>query len=153
MKKSKLLLSTFDAQLIELILYPKYNHTKVSYKLKIYEESLYQNVTKTISFEDVLAIEFHINYFDALTDIEVRGFYEIFEREEKEAILERNFLSRKNQILFHGDYNYDPKEPNDLLNNRESIECILKELDEYHLLEQQTTGGIYLFLAKKWVVE
>lgn len=153
MEKSKLLLPTFDAQLIELKICPKCTHTKVSYKLEMYEEALRQKIIRILCFEDVAAIEFHINYFDAPIGTEVCGFYELFQKEQKAAMLERNFLSRKNRFLFHGNYQYDPKEPNDLLNNREDIECIFRELDDYHLLEQQTTGGIYLLLAKRWIID
>lgn len=152
-KKSQLLLPTFDAQLTELKIIPKCHNTKVSYKLKMYDEALQQKITKTMCFKDVVAISFHMNYFDNLIGAEVSGFYEIFQREKKEEMLERNFISRKNNYLFHGDYDYDPAERNDLLNNRESIESILREIELYHLYEQQTTGGTYLLLAKQWSIE
>lgn len=153
MEKSKLLLLTFDAQLIELKIIPKCCHTKISYKLKIYDEALHQRVIRTMHFEDVAAIKFCINYFDNPMGAEMRGFYEIFQREKKEDILEKNFILRKNSVLFHNDYNYEPNDPYDLLNNRENIEHILKKIDDYHLLQQQTIGGDYFLLAKKWILE
>ena len=153
MEKSKLLLSTFDAHLTKLKIVPKCRHTKVSYKLKLYDEALQKTVGKTMRFEDVVSIEFRMNYFDNPIGAEVCGFYEIFSKKEKEKMLERNFASRKDSCLFHGDYNYDPKDPHDLLNNRDGIEHILKKLDRYRLFQQQTLGGTYLLLAKRWSVD
>lgn len=152
MKKSQLLLSTFDAQLTELKIIPKCNNTKISYKLKMYEEDSQQRVTKTIRFEDVAAIEFQMNYFENVIGAEVCGLYEIFQPERKQSLLERNYISRKDNYLFHGDYHYDSDDPHDLLNYRESIEDVLRELDDYHLYDQQTTGGSYLILAKRWSI-
>lgn len=119
----------------------------------MYDEALHQSVIKTMHFEDVAAIKFCINYFDNPMEAEMRGFYEIFQRGEKEDILEKNFILRKNSVLFHNDYNYEPNDPYDLLNNRENIEHILKKIDDYHLLQQQTIGGDYFLLAKRWILE
>lgn len=152
MKKSQLLLSTYDAQLTELKIIPKRNNTIISYKLKMYDEDSPRRVTKIMRFEDVAAIEFQMNYFDNYIGAEVWGFYEIFNREKKKNLLEKNFISRRDNFLFHGDYNYEPDEPHDLLNNRENIEDVLREIDEYHLYEQETTGGTYFLLAKRWSI-
>ena len=54
--------------------------------------------------------------------------------------------------LFHGDYNYDPNGPHDILNRRENMEHILRELDEYHLYDQQTIVDSYLIPAKRWSI-
>ena len=152
MKVSQLLLPTFDAQLTELKITPKRDNTIISYKLKMYDEDLQRRVTKTMRFEDVIAIEFQMNYFENLIGAEVCGFYEIFHPERKQSLLERNFISRKENHLFHGDYNYDPDDPHDILNYRENIESILRELDDYHLYDQQTIVGSYLILAKRWSI-
>ena len=153
MEKSKLLLPTFDAQLSELKVNPKCIGTKVSYKLKMYDQEAQQNVTKVMCFEDVAAIEFRMNYFDNPIGAEVCGFYEIFSPKEKEELLERNFIFRRDGFLFHGDYDYDENNEHDILNYRESVEEIYKVISEYRLFQQQTTGGIYLLLAKGWSVK
>ena len=75
MKRSQLLLPTFDAQLTELKIIPKCNNTIISYKLKMYDEDLPRRVTKIMRFEDVVAIEFQMNYFENLIGAEVCGFY------------------------------------------------------------------------------
>ncbi|NLJ88792.1 MAG: hypothetical protein GX327_08505 [Epulopiscium sp.] len=62
------------------------------------------------NFENVAAIEFHMNFFDNPVGAEAWGFYEIFDRAEKEKMLERNFNGRKDGFLFNGDYNYDLKD-------------------------------------------
>lgn len=152
MKKSQLLLSTFDAQLTELKIVPKCGRTTISYKLKLYDEDLQKKVTKIMGFTDVIAAGFQMNYFENLIGAEVCGFYEIFPPEKKQDLLERNFLSRKDNFLFHGDYDYDPDDPHDMLNYRENMEDVLRELDDYHLYEQQTVGGSYFILAKGWSI-
>ncbi|MBQ8518955.1 MAG: hypothetical protein IJ455_05040 [Agathobacter sp.] len=152
MEKSKQLMRTDDACLSELKVKPKCMHTKVSYKLTMYDEELQQKVNKVMTFEDVVAIEFRMNYFDNPIGAECCGFYEIFVQEEKEAMLERNFDFRRESFLFHEDYDYDPEEEADILNYRESIDEIRENIGEYRLFEQQTTGGVYLILAKEWSV-
>ena len=152
MERSQLLLPTYDAQLTELKITPKRGNATISYKLKMYDEDLQQRVTKTIRFEGVAAIEFQMNYFENLIGAEVCGFYEIFQSERKQGLLERNFMARKDNFLFHGNYDYDPNEPHDLLNYRENIERVLRELDSYHFYEQQTIVGSYLILAKRWSI-
>ena len=149
-EKSKLLLSTYDARLTDLKISPKCCNTKMSYKLKMYDETLQKKITKMMYFENVVAIEFSMNYFDNPIGTECCGFYEILEMQEKEDLLERNFISRRNGFILHGDYVYDEQEPNDILNYRESIDDIRKELSQYRLFQQQTTGGIYYILAKMW---
>ena len=49
--------------------------------------------------------------------------------------------------LYHGDYDYDAAEENDMLNWREPVEELYKNMDKYHLYQQQTQGGIYYILA------
>ncbi|MBO5371824.1 MAG: hypothetical protein J6A75_03785 [Lachnospiraceae bacterium] len=151
--KSKLVLITHDAQLTKLKIIPKCYKTKVSYKLKIYDEKRKKQVKKIFTFKKAAAIEFHMNYFDNPIGAECCGFYEIFDIEEKKAMLERNFHNRKENFLFHGDYDYDAKDEHDLLNYRKDMEEILEKLDEYHLFQQQTTGGVYSILAKDLVIE
>ena len=153
MKKSQLALSTYDARLTEMKITPKCLNTKVSYKLKLYDETLERTVNRKMCFEGVAAIAFFMNYFEDPIGAEVCGFYEIFERDVKEKLLEDNFIARRERFLFHGDYNYEPDEPHDLLNYRESMEEVMEEIDQYHLYEQQTTGGVYLILAKGWRME
>lgn len=152
MQKSKLLLPTYDARLTKLKITPKCFQTKVSYKLKIYDNLLKKNVVKNICFKEVIAIEFAMNYFDNPIGTEVCGFYEIYDKSEKQAILERNYISRKKGFLFHNNYNYDADDEHDMLNYRKTFEEIKKNLDLYHLYQQQTTGGIYLLLAKEWFI-
>lgn len=152
MEKSRLLMNTDDARLSELKVKPKCKQTKVTYKLTIYDEELQQKVNRVMVFEGVVAVEFRMNYFDNPIGAECCGFYEIFEQEEKEAMLDRNFDFRRESFLLHGDYNYDPKEEADILNYRESIDEIKENIGNYRLFQQQTTGGVYLILAKEWSV-
>lgn len=153
MEKSKLLLGTYDAKLTKLRVNPKCKRTEVSYKLKMYDEKLQKLIKRKMMFEDVAAIEFRMNYFDNPMGAEVFGFYEIFAREEKEALLERNFVFRKEGFLYHENYEYEEEDSHDMLNYKSEYEKVRKNLDKYHLFQQQTTGGIYLILAKKWSVK
>lgn len=149
---SKQLMVTHDARLTKLKITPKCQKTKLSYHLKIYDRKKERNVTRKFCFSGVAAISFSLNYFDNPVGAEVCGFYEIFDREAKEELLEQNFAARKQGFLQHGDYAYDPLEQSDLLNERTMFERTLAKLDSYRLFEQQTTGGIYRILAKKWEV-
>lgn len=145
-------MSTYDAHLSQLKVMPKYVRTKVTYKLAMYDE-LEQKVDKKMIFEDVASIEFRMNYFDEPIGAECCGFYERFDKAEKEAMLERNFDFRRDAFLLHGDYNYDSEDEADLLNYRDSIDEIKEKIKDYRLFEQQTTGGVYLILAKEWRME
>ena len=145
-------MSTYDARLSQLKVMSKCVKTRVSYKLTMYDE-LEQKVDKKMIFGDVVAIEFRMNYFDEPIGAECCGFYERLDKTEKEAMLERNFDFRRDAFLLHGDYNYDSEDEADLLNYRVSIDEIKEKLEEYRLFEQQTTGGVYLILAKEWRME
>ena len=68
----------------------------------------------------------------------------------KIQLIEKIFENRRQGYLLHGDYDYDSTDDNDSLNNRESIEDILKQLDCYHLYQQQVYSGIFLVLAKSY---
>ena len=59
-------------------------------------------------------------------------------------------VNRKDGYLFHGDYDYDPGEPADMLNFRPPMEAVLGELEQYRLFQQQTQGGIYHILCKRY---
>ena len=104
MEKSKLLLNTNDARLSKLKVKPKNQRGKVQYKLKTYDPESGQERKIKMIFRDVAAIEFKMNFFDNPKGAEVKGFYEVFDREEKEKMLKRNFEGRKEDFLYHGDY-------------------------------------------------
>lgn len=149
---TKQLMVTHDAQLTKLKIVPRCTKTKLSYHLKMYDHQKERTVSRKFCFSRVAAISFSLNYFDNPIGAEVCGFYEIFDREAKEELLEQNFLARREGFLLPGNYGYDPTDPSDLLNERTVLERVYDELDSYRLFQQQTTGGIYLILAKKWKV-
>lgn len=147
--KSKLILRTFDGTMEELKLTPCNKNTKVGFQIKYYNEM--DIWTKaSIIFEGVISVDFGINYFSNCMGSDLGGFYEIFENDYKIQLIEKIFENRRQGYLLHGDYDYDSTDDNDSLNNRESIEDILKQLDCYHLYQQQVYSGIFLVLAKSY---
>jgi len=103
----------------------------------------------SIIFTGVIAVDFQINYFDNSSHGDLFGFYEIFDDDAKKEMIEKVFSNRLNGYLYNGDYNYCPYNDNDLLNYREPINKILKEINKYRLYQQNTVGGIYYVLALK----
>ncbi len=150
-EKSKLLLKTFDGSLVKLEVKPKYLNSSVKFDIKYYDYDGDGSLIKAkIIFNQVIAVNFEVNYFDNCIGSELFGFYEIFCADKKKEMIEKIFNSRMDGYRYHGDYNYDPNEDNDILNNREAINTILLDLGKYHLYQQQTQGGIYYILATRY---
>ena len=148
---SKLLIKTFDGSLANLKLKPKCMNSTVEFDIRYYDYDGDNSLVKAkVIFREVASIDFEINLFDNYVGAELCGFYEIFQTEKKKEIIEKIFTNRLDGFLYHGNYNYDANEENDMLNWREPIDELYKNLDEYHLYQQQTQGGIYYILAKSF---
>lgn len=149
--KSKLILKTYDGSLLNLKITPKYLDSKVEFRIKYYDETDSLVKAKMI-FNKVAFVDFEINLFDNYIGAELFGFYEIFDEGKKKELIEKLFKNRLDGFLYHGDYDYDSDDENDILNYREPIEEFCHNLDEYHLYQQQTQGGIYYILAKNFEI-
>lgn len=149
MEKSKLLIKTFDGTMKKCAIKPKCTKSKVEFIIKYYDEE--DKLKKgLLVFEQVIAVDIEVNYFDNPIGAELSGFYEIFDINAKEGMIEKLFKNRREGYLYHGDYNYEPYEENDMLNYREPIIEIVKEIDDYRLFQQQTQGGLIYILAKEY---
>ncbi len=152
-QKSKLLIKTFDGSLLKLSLNPKYMDSTVQFDIKYYD---YDNagdiVEAKVLFKEVVSIDIEINLFANCIGAELFGFYEIFDVEKKKEMVEKVFLTRLDGYLYHGEYNYDPNEENDMLNWRKPIEELYERIDKYHLYQQQTEGGIYYILSSGYSI-
>lgn len=150
---SKLLIKTFDGSLADLKLTPECAGSTVEFDIRYYDyegdESLVQ---AKVIFREAASIDFEINLFDNVIGAELWGFYEIFQTEKKKEIVEKLFRNRLDGVLYHGDYDYDADDEHDMLNWREPIDELYKNLDTYHLYQQQTQGGIYYILAKSFEI-
>lgn len=145
---SQLLLKTFDGSLTKLKLKPKCKDSKIEFAIKYYDYDGDGSLVKAkVLFHEVVAVDFEINLFDNYIGAELFGFYEIFPAERKKELVEKIFKNRLDGYLYHGDYDYDAAEENDMLNWREPLEELYKNMDKYHLYQQQTQGGIYYILA------
>ena len=145
---SKLLIKTFDGSLSSVKLKPKCVNSTVEFAIKYYDYDGDGALVKAkVLFREVIAIDFEINLFNNYVGAELSGFYEIFAEEKKKDMVEKIFCNRRDGFLYHGDYDYDPAEENDLLNWREPVDEIYKNMEKYHLYQQQTLGGIYYILA------
>lgn len=153
-EQSILLLNTYDGTLNHAQIRPKCKKSTVTFKLTYYDDTKQGTVTKAeLIFKKVIALSFSINYFDTPIGAELCGFYEIIDEKKKRELLEQNFQQRREGFLCHGNYTYDPEDPDDMLNYRESLEKTEKKLHKYHLYQQQTTGGIYYILAKSYEIK
>ena len=145
---SRLLIKTFDGSLLNLKLKPKCLDSIVEFDIKYYDYDGDESLMKAkLLFKEVVAIDFEINLFDNYIGAELFGFYEIFHVEKKKEMVEKIFKTRLEGFLYHGDYNYDAREENDMLNWRKPIDNLFENLEKYHLYQQQTQGGIYYILA------
>lgn len=149
--KSKLILSTYDGTMKKLNINQKYTDSKVEFNIKYYDEK--DRVIKAIIiFKGVIAIDFEINYFNNSIGSELFGFYEIFDTTAKINMIEKIFNNRLEGYLYHGDYDYEPKDENDMLNYKEELNEVVKEIDKYKLYQQQTEGGIFYILASSYEI-
>ena len=153
-ERSKLLLATFDGSLRKIQIEPCRKYSKVKCKVRYYDEMADGTAVKAeIVFQHVVAISFWVNQFENTIGAELGGFYEIFVRDKKKEMLEKNFNGRREGYLYHGNYPYDPEDGDDMLNYRDNLERAEKKLDRYHLYQLQTIGGMYEFLAKGYRLE
>ena len=124
--KSKLILKTFDGTMNKVNINQKSDDTKIEFNIKYYnEEDILTNAL--IIFKGVIAIDFQINYFDNFICSELFGFYEIFDDTDKINMIEKIFNERLEVFLYNGDYNYNHKDENNMLNYREPINEIVKK--------------------------
>ncbi len=151
---SKLLLKTFDGSLPSLRVFPQYNRTVVEFDISYYDyDDDGSSIDAKITFTDVLSIDFAVNYFMNCIGAELCGFYEIYDLAKKKEMVEKLFQERKESFLYHGDYDYQADDEHDILNYREPINRLYRTLDEYHLYQQQTEGGVYSILCREYAIK
>ncbi|MDU5106472.1 hypothetical protein [Clostridium sp.] len=144
--KAKLILNNFDGTMNKININPKSINSKIDFEIKYYnEDAILTNAL--ITFTEVIAVDFQVNYFNNCTNSDLWGLYEIFDDNSKIEMIEKIFNSRLNGYLSTGDYNYSPDNENDTLNYRESINKTIKQINKYKLYQQNTEGGIYYILA------
>lgn len=150
-EKSKLLIKTFDGSLTNLKVKPKGINSIVEFTIRYYnyDEAL---VKVQVIFHGVALIDFEVNLFDNCIGAELFGFYEIFQEEKKKELVEKIVRNRRDGFLYHGNYDYDETDENDMLNWRGPMEKLYENIEEYHLYQQQTEGGIYYILAKRYEI-
>ena len=144
--KSKLILNSFDGTMKSMNINPKCTDSQVKFNISYYNKG--DILTKAVViFKGVIAIDFEINYFDNFIGSELFGFYEILENNFKIKMLQKIFNNRIEGYLYHGNYDYNPLEANDMLNYKEPLDEIINQIGKYKLYQQQTQGGIYYVLA------
>ena len=149
--KSKLILNTFDGTMKNININPKYVDSEVEFHISYYDKD--DILTKvSIIFIGVIAIDFRVNYFNNFIGSELFGLYEIFDINFKIEMVEKIFNNGLEGYLYHGDYNYDPSDENDMLNHKEPLNDVVREIEKYKLYQQQTEGGIYYILASGYKI-
>ena len=153
--RSRLLLNTYDGSMTELKIRPQGEDAQVEFFLQYHRRERGEEcpVSAVLRFCQVASLDFEVNCFDNPTGAELCGFYEIFDVDFKKQLLEKIFSNRKASYLLHGDYDYEPDNPADILNFRPPMEDTLGKLEEYRLFQQQTQGGIYHILCKRYELE
>ena len=90
---SKLILNTFDGSMETSTIMPKCLDTKIEFSIKYYNEND-ELINSSITFEEVISIDFEINYFDNYIGSELCGLYEIFDKKFKIDMIEKVFQNR-----------------------------------------------------------
>ena len=149
---STLLLNTCDGSLTEFKVRPQGEDTQAEFAISYYQRGngAEDSISGVLRFSQVASLDLEVNFFDNPIGAELGGFYEILDDDFKRQILEKIFANRKEGYLFHGDYNYVPLEPADILNFRPPMEDVLGEMDRYRLFQLQTQGGIYHILCRHY---
>lgn len=148
MEKLKLILANFDARISKIDIKPKNKNTKVIILSRMYNEKIDENETVKLIFEDVVAIDFRINYFDNMIGAEAFGLYEIMDRAFIERLAKNNFERRKEIYLLEGNYDYDEDDEYDMLNCFDIMKTFAEECDSYHAYVQYVDAGVYIIVAK-----
>lgn len=148
---SKLILNTFDGNLLTSTIEPNFKDTKITFNIKYYNKD--ELINACLIFDNVVSIDFEINFFDNYNNSQLWGLYEIFDKKHKIAMIEKVFQKRINDFIKYGNYDYDKENENDILNSRENYLEITNNIDGYHLYEHQTLGGIFLILAKNYYIK
>ena len=149
MKAGKLLVKNFDARISKIEIKPKGAGSKIAIYSKMYDENTDKKTTVKIIFDDVVAIEFCINYFDNMMGAESFGLYEVTDIDFVDSVVKRNFERRREVYLLEGDYEYNPNEPADMLNAFDLLGIYQKEKEKYHVFIQNVDAGVYIIIAKR----
>lgn len=149
---ARLLLDDFDGTLGRLELRPECCGTRAFFHVQYWDKAE-KPVEAVLTFSDVIAVSFSVNYFDNPIGGELFGLYEIENEAEKAELLRENFRSRRREFLLAGYDGYDPEDPHDILNYTGEMERFIKLTEGYHLYQQQTQGGTYRLLAGGFKVE
>ncbi len=148
MKQGKLILANFDARIPKIEIKPKNTETIVTISSKMFDEEIGKKISVKLRFNNVVAIDFRINYFDNMIGAEGFGLYEIKSREFIDNILKENFCKRREIYLLEGDYNYEEDDPHDLLNSFDLSKQYTKEKKQYRAYVQNVDAGVYVIDAK-----
>ncbi|MCD8342389.1 MAG: hypothetical protein LUC87_09640 [Clostridiales bacterium] len=152
-KPAKLLYPAFDGAAQQFTLWPRHLGSGCSFLLEIWNEPEQQTQQVLLLFRRVAAVEVSLNLCDSMTGTDLGGFYELYGKKQKRRLLQRNFKRRRKGWLLPGDYEYDPADPHDCLNDRTELNRLLGQLDDYHLYLLQSWGGAYLLLAGGYEVQ
>ncbi len=148
----KLIVENFDGSMERLEVLPECGATKAVFHIRYWDKEG-SPVEAALTFFNVIAISFSVNYFDNPIGIELFGLYEIEDETEKAELIRENFRVRRREFLLAGYDGYDPEDENDMLNDSGELGWILSKAGSYHLYQQQTRGGTYRLAADRFEME
>lgn len=150
MKKAELILDNFDARIPKIEIKPRNVESKVIISSKMYDEKTDKKIPVKITFDNVAAIDFRINYFDCMIGSEAFGLYRVKDKSFVESIARLNYERRKEVFLFEGHYNYDEDDEHDILNSFDIRGIYSGSIDEYSAYIQNVDAGTYIIVAKDY---
>lgn len=153
MKEVELILANFDARIPKIEIKPKNMDSKVIIMSKIYDDKVKKKVNVKVIFNNVVAIDFRINYFDCSIGAEAMGLYCIKDENFLYSLTKTNYERRKEIFLFEEDYNYEENDKNDLLNSFDIFDNYKRNIKEYNVYAQNVDGGVYIIVAKNIEIE
>lgn len=148
MEKAELILANFDARIQKIEIKPNNISSKVIITSKMYDEENDKKVPVKICFEDVVAIDFRINFFDCMIGAEAFGLYAIHDRAFIQSVAKEIFDRRKQLFLLEGDYHYDEKDEHDMLNCFDIDGTFERNIEEFTAYIQNVEAGVYIMIAR-----
>ena len=153
MEKAELIVANFDARIPKIEIKPKNTASKVIVTSKTYDEIAGKKVSVKITFDNVAAIDFRINFFDCMIGAEALGLFCIRDTEFVKSIIKAVFDRRKEVFLLEGHYGYDENDEHDMLNCLDICGEFKNSIKEYAAYIQNTDAGAYIIVAKNAHIE
>lgn len=149
MKKANLLYHTFDGDLKAVSVTPQHLDSKCTFQMDVWgDQGAGEKQSLILSFDQVAALEFSMNFCDNVIGADLGGFYKVPGKKQKRKLLERNFKRRKKDWVMTRLCDAEAEDPDNILNCHDDVDKLEAQLGKYNLYLLQSMGGAWLVLAK-----